>query len=102
MVSKKQIGIIILGVINFIASIASLLSLIYLIIQDIINDNRSNDHLPIIGIIILLIFVTLYVKMTNFGIVKESELQKNINEKKKLKEQIEIAELKKKLNEINQ
>ncbi|NKI26560.1 hypothetical protein HCG49_08290 [Arenibacter sp. 6A1] len=102
MESKKRIGIITLGIITFIASIIGGIIMIYIFIDEF-NNYRNNEVLLIsFGSILLSIIVGLYVKLTNFGILNESELQKNIYEKKKLKEQIEIAELKKKLKELTE
>lgn len=100
MKEKNKIARITFGIISFSASIVLAISMIVILFQEI-NDEYSNDEtiLIAIGFLILGVIAGLYVKMTNFGIQDSSELQKTIEEKQKLKELIEIAELKKKLAE---
>lgn len=97
---KKSIVIITLGIITFIASI--IFGIIVVKITMIGEYRDTSDYLVGAGFLLLLIIAGVYVKLTNFGITNESELQKNINEKKKLKEQIKIAELRKKLKEMTE
>lgn len=99
---KKQNEVLVaFGLISFIASIIGIVSMIVVIFQD--PPNRpfgDNSILITIGLIVLGVIIAIYTKMTNFGRLKESDLEKKINDKKILKEKIEIAELKKKLKEI--
>ena len=101
--SKKRIVIRVLGIIIFIISITAGISMIYVFIKEF-NRNyfRTEGISIIICLFVLSVIVGLYVKLTNFGVFDESELQKSIYKKKKLQEQIEITELKIKLKKMTE
>ena len=99
MTPKKRISVITSGIITFIASIiCSIVCIIVLIVS--IYDGDGDEFFASVGLLIVSLIILFYVKQTNFGskIIDESDLKQIIYEKKKLKEQIEIAELKNKLN----
>lgn len=102
MTPKKRISVITSGIITFIASIiCSIVCIIVLIVS--IYDGDGDEFFASVGLLIVSLIILFYVKQTNFGskIIDESDLKQIIYEKKKLKEQIEIAELKNKLNQLN-
>jgi uncharacterized membrane protein (DUF106 family) len=77
--------------------------LIYVIVKEFDRDYFRTEGISIIFcLFVLAVLVGFYVKLTNFGIIDETELQKSIDEKKELKEQIEIAELKIKLKKLTE
>ena len=103
MESKKGNGITILGKIIFIISIIAAISMIYVFVKEFYrNYFRTEGISIIICLFVLSVLVGVYVKLTNFGIINETELQKSTNEKKELKEQIETAELKIKLKNFTE
>ena len=103
MESKKGNGITILGKIIFIISIIAAISMIYVFVKEFYrNYFRTEGISIIICLFVLSVLVGVYVKLTNFGIINETELQKSTDEKKELKEQIEIAELKIKLKNLTE
>tara|TARA_R110001592_G_scaffold7066_9_gene39900 strand:+ start:207 stop:518 length:312 start_codon:yes stop_codon:yes gene_type:complete len=103
MESKKRNGIIILGKIIFIISIIAAISMIYVIVKEFYRDYFRTEGISIIFCLLgLSVLVGFYVKLTNYGIIDETELQKNTDEKKELKDQIEVAELKIKLKKLTE
>jgi uncharacterized membrane protein (DUF106 family) len=103
MESKKGNGITILGKIIFIISIIAAISMIYVFVKEFYrNYFRTEGISIIICLFVLSVLIGFYVKLTNFGIINETELKKSTNEKKELKEQIEIAELKIKLKNLTE
>ncbi len=93
----SNIALITSGVITFLLAIGMIAFMLYLIIFE--NPNTDISNVFAISTIILSTIIALYVKYTNFG-VQKSELQKTIEEKEKLKELVEISELKKKLSNL--
>jgi uncharacterized membrane protein (DUF106 family) len=68
--------------------------LIYVIVKEFDRDYFRTEGISIIFcLFVLAVLVGFYLKLTNFGI---------IDEKKELKEQIEIAELKIKLKKLTE
>ena len=99
---NKKIFTITLGIITFIFAICTVITCLYLFYDSFfVNENSLEYQFPLFLFILLAFIIGTYVKLTNFGNSNENELTKVINEKKKLKELIEIAELEKKLKEIN-
>ena len=98
---EKRIFIITLGIIIFTASIIGL-SITSYAFYDVSTSDYDNLEVKLIwfGLMLLSIIIGSYVKLTNFGIIDDSELSRIIKEKEKLKELIEIAELEQKLKEI--
>ncbi|MEM6721505.1 MAG: hypothetical protein AAF611_19420 [Bacteroidota bacterium] len=101
MKEQKQILKGTLAVILFIASIVSTIIFIGITINEFHTLKNLAVLLPF-STILLVASVGYYVILTNFGRQENKELTKIVNEKKKLQEMIEIAELKKKLKEIEQ
>lgn len=94
---KKRITVMVLGIITLIIALTYAGGIIYeLIIRSSRDSSDPEKILELLGLFIIPIIVVLYVIFTNFGIRKD-ELQKNIYEKKKLQEELEIAQLKEKL-----
>lgn len=99
---NKRVFTITLGTITFIIALISFFTFAYGFYEAGTSDyDRTEDKLAFFGVMILSLIVGGYVKLTNFGNSTDNELTKAVNEKKKLKELIEIAELEKKLKEIN-
>ena len=96
---KKQNEVLVaIGIISFIASIIGIVIMIISIFQGSESGLfESNSILPEISLIALGIIFAIYIRMTNFGRIKESDLEKKIRDKKILKEKIEIVKLEKEL-----
>jgi uncharacterized membrane protein (DUF106 family) len=77
--------------------------MIYVIVKEFYrNYFRTEGISIIICLFVLAVLVGFYMKLINFGSIDETELQKNTDEMKELKEQIEIAELKIKLKKFTE
>lgn len=92
---KTNLALITTGVILFLLAVIIIVFMFYIIIFENPNTDISNGFA--ITSITFSIAIILYVKFTNFGIQKNN-IEKTIEEKEKLKELIEIAELSKKLS----
>lgn len=98
---NKKVFTITFGIITFIAALVLFSVFTYGFYEAGTSDyDRTEDKLAFFGAMILSLIVAGYVKLTNFGNSTDKELTKVVNEKMKLKELIEIAELEKKLKEI--
>lgn len=90
-----------LGVFCFLSSTAGAIFLSVQLVKELSSEYVSGKGLTvIIGLLFVVITAGLYVKLTNFGIEKKTSLQRTIDEKEELKQLIEIAELKKRLSDL--
>lgn len=102
MKNNHKIALITSGVILFIFSLICIISSIAFIFFNNLHERNTDpeEYFFCFIIIFIAIIILFYIKSTNFGIQK-NELEKTREEKEKLKELIEINELKKKLTNLN-
>ena len=103
MKQKLNLALITIGVIIFLLGIFGACVSIFQLISLLTSENeyiRGQYYMEVLVVLLISSILMFYVKKTNFGINK-SEVEKAVEEREKLKIELEIQELKDKITNKN-